>query len=167
MNLSNLRILNTRPLGQNKKLSRAIQQAQGIVVELPTIQIEATPSIWVQNLSNLNAFNHTIFTSVNAVKYFFKGLQAHNIVWNHHIKVAAIGKMTAQSLQQFHIYSTTPIISDSEHLLELPFFTNLKNTLLVKGKGGRTLIEDTLRQKNELNETIRILNFLVMSNENS
>jgi uroporphyrinogen-III synthase len=145
--LKNLRILNTRPLGQEKSWSLAIKNAGGIAIEFPLLAIEYLPSDWTKTLPNLNLVDFAIFISVNAVNACFTILEKQQIIWPANIQVIAIGKATAKALIEQGIrVDFTPSIEDSEHLLSLPCLQNIaeKNILLFKGEGGRSLIEETL-----------------------
>ncbi|MFC3908000.1 uroporphyrinogen-III synthase [Legionella dresdenensis] len=142
IDLTGLRVLNTRPFPQNKPLSRSITNAGGEVIECPALEIVA------------NAFqppehgkaDYAIFTSANAVTY----AQASLKNWPQHMQVIAIGQATANALQQYGITVTAiPTSADSENLLALPMLQHISQStiLLFKGVGGRTLIADTLRQR--------------------
>lgn len=145
--LKNLRILNTRPLGQEKTWSEAIKNAGGIAIEFPALSIDYLPTSWVHSLDKLNNINQAIFISANAVNACFSALQAQQIAWPSSIQVIAIGKATKKALIAHNIsVNFTPDIEDSEHLLALPCLQRVhgQNILLFKGEGGRLLIEETL-----------------------
>lgn len=145
--LNGLRILNTRPKEQASALHQQIQDAGGISIVFPTIEIKESYNEGLA-LPNLNEFKLALFISSNAVGYFFKLLAAKAIQWPKHIEVLALGESTALSLKQHHIHATTPLTPDSEHILELinPHELQGKHVLLLKGEGGRTLIEDYLKK---------------------
>lgn len=147
--LQGLRILNTRPQDQAQKLSQQINNAGGVVIELPTLEIKATNN-WFNSLPDLEKVDHAIFISANAVHYCFTQLNVHQIGWPASIKAIAIGHGTAAILHEFNIpINAIPEIPDSEHLLALDLLQQLekKNVLLFKGKGGRPLIEEQLLQR--------------------
>lgn len=140
--LKGLRILNTRPREQAHILSQQIRDAGGVVIELPTIEIQAQHT-WLEQLPDLTQVQQAIFTSANAVEHCFKYLNN----WPSTIQVIAIGQGTAKALTHYHIpIHATPQIADSEHLLRLPSLSHPQNQtiLLFKGEGGRGLIEETL-----------------------
>ena len=88
--------------------------------------------------------------STNAVHYFFKGLEAHQITWPESITVLAIGQTTANSIKQYHqghLYQ--PTIADSEHLLQLESVQQIagQTVLLITGRDSRPLIATTLHKK--------------------
>lgn len=148
--LNGLRVLNTRPTGQAESLSVAIRKANGVSIELPTILIEPTSNEWISHLPNLSTIKHAIFISVNAVNYFFKELKKRHIQWNQNINVSAVGNATANALKVLNIdVHHVPPHANSEDLLQLGALKKVKNQriLLVKGEGGRVLIEDTLLER--------------------
>ena len=150
MNLGGLRILNTRPTDQNEALSHAIKAARGISIELPAIGIEPTSTEWLNPLAQLTSISQAIFISRNAVHYFFEAINQHGIIWPPTIQTIAIGLATASALQQFNIHvNHVPTEADSEHLLKLPSLQqiNQQHILLIKGKGGRMTINDTLMSR--------------------
>ncbi|KTD68550.1 uroporphyrinogen-III synthase [Legionella steelei] len=148
--LHGLRILNTRPRDQASQLSQSIRDAEGKVIELPTLEIEATNTHWLNLLPDLKTVDHAIFISANAVRYCFNQLNQQNIEWPPSIQVIAIGQGSAAAIQEFGIQvSAIPVVPDSEHLLALETLQQpeKQNVLLFKGKGGRPLIEEQLIQR--------------------
>ncbi len=148
--LSGLRVLNTRPLGQNTSLSQTIQNAGGTSIELPAFAIESAPEDWSSSLLRLDTIQQAIFVSTNAVIYFFTKVKEQRISWNPAIKITAIGKATATALENYGVVAhNVPLVADSEHLLALEDFTRIaqQNILLIKGENGRPEIANTLRQR--------------------
>ncbi|MGC1181619.1 uroporphyrinogen-III synthase [Legionella sp.] len=147
--LRGLRILNTRPHKQAASLSTAIRAGGGSVIELPTLEIQATPD-WLHSLPDLKKINQAIFVSANAVEHCFMQLNQANISWPSSIKVIAIGQGSTMMLKQFdtHVHMI-PEMPNSEHLLVINSLQQpqKQNILLVKGKEGRTLIEETLSSR--------------------
>ncbi|WBV63367.1 uroporphyrinogen-III synthase [Legionella pneumophila 130b] len=98
----------------------------------------------------MTSVNQAIFVSTNAVRYFMMELASKNINWPNSIRVTAIGKGTSRVLNEFNIQvSDVPELPDSEHLLTLNSLQQIRNQtiLLVKGEGGRQLIEEYLMLK--------------------
>lgn len=138
-----LRILNTRPLGQNQALSQAIYDAGGIPIECPALRIEPIHSKWWRVQEDLRSIDWAIFISTNAVHYCFEKIN----VWPDSIRVAAVGEATANALRQRGVrVDEVPLISSSEGLLSLEAMQRVygQTILLVKGENGRTLLADTL-----------------------
>lgn len=147
--LNGLRVLNTRPKKQGQELAKLINNAGGISLDCPTLEIRATPTHWLQKIPHLNTVEQAIFISANAVEYTFEEMNRKDIAWPTSIKVIAIGQGTARALQNYQIeIDKIPLIPDSEHLLSLmnPTLKN-KVILLFKGEGGRAVIENALQEK--------------------
>lgn len=144
-----LRILNTRPSGQNSSLSTIINSAGGQSIELPAITIEPVHN-WMQHLPSLNSIKQAIFISPNSVNLFFDALKNQRMNWPSSIAVMAIGKTTEATLESRGIkVECTPSEANSEGLIQLPMLQAIKNetVLVVKGEGGRPLIGDTLHNR--------------------
>lgn len=143
--LHGLRVLNTRPKQQARPLAKAIEHAGGISIHLPVVSIEQTEATWKTTVPALDNFQYAIFTSPNAVQYFFSEISPNT--WPLHIKIFALGQGTAKALIQQNLPTPTlPNQADSEHVLMLDALQHIKNKkiLLIKGQGGRTLIHTTL-----------------------
>lgn len=154
LTLKGLRILNTRPQAQCQLLNQAINAAGGIAINFPTLVIKKTAvSTWLESLLLAKQAEQAIFTSANAVNFFYQACYQHHFNWPIQIIVSAIGQATAQALlaqntQVDHI----PGDENSEGLLALPHLQNIekKLILLVKGKEGRSLIAETLKERGAL-----------------
>jgi uroporphyrinogen-III synthase len=148
--LLGLRVLNTRPKLQAQTLSQEIINAHGQVIECPLLEINATATVWMNNLPPLDTVDIAVFISSNAVHYCFEALLREKIQWPQHIHNIAIGHATAKTLQKYHIaVHDIPDVADSEHLLECAALKKPwnKKILLFKGIGGRPLIEQSLLQQ--------------------
>src|SRR3990167_1133335 len=146
--LKNLRILNTRPTAQAHTFSQALRDAGGISIELPTITIVPTARDWITCLPPRASFAYAIFISPNAVLHFFNAEPPSS--WPLTLQTIAIGNGTRRACAHRGInVHLVPIYADSEHLLALEALQHIqsKTILLIKGKDGRTLIEDTLIQR--------------------
>lgn len=148
--LTGLRVLNTRPKEQAQVLSTQIRAAGGIAIEFPTIEIQEQEPQDIDMLSMLIQAQHAIFVSANAVHSCCMQLKRHGIEWPRQINVVALGEGTAMQLKKQHItVHNSPQFPDSEHVLALPCFQHIQQQtiLIVKGEGGRTLLEQSLQQK--------------------
>jgi len=148
--LKGLRILNTRPQNQAHQLSQSINEAGGLSIELPVLEIIATDSKWINSLPDLSKVQQAVFVSANAVYHCFSQLNQRHIHWPSTIKVIAIGQGSARALAAFKVQvSAMPDVPDSEHVLALKTIQELKNQtmLLFKGEGGRPLIERSLLER--------------------
>ncbi len=142
--LQGLRVLNTRPIKQGLELSQKIREAGGISIDCPALAICATQKNWLSTLPALPEITLAVFISRNAVEYFFSEMEKAKIKWPPGIETIAIGKATASALEKCAIpVHHTPEVADSEHLLNLAIMKDIhqKKILLVKGTGGRPLLE--------------------------
>lgn len=148
--LNGLRILNTRPAGQNQTLSQEIIAAGGIPITLPALVIEPTEETWVKQLPDLSHVDGCIFISANAVNYFFINLKKYGLTWPNTIKTIAIGRATAHALTNWSIrVDGIPKVADSDHLIQLADLQQIKGQtfLLIKGIGGKKDIAHTLLKR--------------------
>lgn len=144
--LQGLRVLNTRPQDQAEPTSQAIRAAGGQVIALPCLAIQALPPDWLIPLGSLDRYDLAIFISQNAVNYFFRQLPEP---WPSDLVAVAIGQATAEALNAAGVGEIRlPQAADSEHLLQLPELQHIhrKQILLVKGEGGRELLQRDLTQ---------------------
>lgn len=100
-------ILVTRSVGQSNQFSDSLTNQGATVIELPALEI-TPPSTWQpldEAISQLSTFEWLILTSGNAVEYFFQRLatQKKNRSVLNNLKIAVVGKKTAQILKQYHI----------------------------------------------------------------
>ena len=161
---SGLRVLNTRPLGQTASLSRALTQAGAVSLELPLLRIAPTAPTWSLNLPNLTQIHHAIFTSPNAVDCFFNVVSP--TLWPNSLHTVCIGPGTAATLAKYLTADPKiPSVATSEHLIDLACFKHPEKhaILLIKGLQGRTLIEDTLKQRKATVFTIPVYQRIALS----
>lgn len=144
-NLKGLRVLNTRARHQAGPLSNAIQNAGGISLELPLLNITPSTEIWEKKLPPHEQIQKAIFVSPNAVNFFFA--QVDQTTWSDTIQTFTLGQGTAQALKQHNI-TPKPGLNQttSEQLLRHDALQNIQqqNCLLIKGNNGRPLLESTL-----------------------
>lgn len=150
MSLNGLRVLNTRPLHQAQALNEQIRLAGGCALSCPTIAITASHSKWVEELPDLADVKQAIFTSANAVNYFFDELKHRQITWPTSIHIIAIGEGTRSALLSYDKkVDSLPIESHSEGIVNLPTLQAVadQSILLIKGKDGRNVIRQTLLKR--------------------
>lgn len=112
-------LIATLPLaGRTVVITRAQDQADEFVTELehygarvmvcPTIEISALESYELldEAIDHLYGYDWLIFTSVNAVDYFFRQLQARRRDTSEldELRVCAIGQATAETLRDLHVH---------------------------------------------------------------
>lgn len=136
-------VLVTRAVAQAEPLAAAIVAAGGRPILLPALEIEPlsarppalTPD-WI------------IFISPNAVRH---GLAQVRDLAAGRTRYAAIGPATARALIEAGVHQILRPKGgfDSESLLALDMFAGMagQQVLIVRGKGGRSLLADTLRQR--------------------
>lgn len=88
--LAGLRILNTRPADQAAPLSLKLRTLGAEVVELPAIELEPLDF----EPAGEDAYDWIVFTSANAVRYYWRGAPAKPAP----AKICAIGPATAAAL---------------------------------------------------------------------
>lgn len=149
INLSDLRILVTRPKPQGKVLVHKIHRASGIAEYFPTITITplSTGKDFQQTLMLKSPWDWLIFVSPQAV---YTSAKALRLAWPKlsGTGIAGIGQGTAQALHRagFSMVTYPPNQWDSEGLLQLPQFRNLvgKKIAIIRGMGGREILHQAL-----------------------
>ncbi len=157
--LDQLRVVVTRPAHQAEHLCHLIEQAGGIATRHPVIEIIAPDNIQAtqDKLSRLKNCSVAIFTSANAVEWLFQ-LASPSFHWPQGVQVAAIGKSTANALRAHTI--SVDIIPEqgfnSESLLAAAAMSSVsgERIVILKGKGGRKLLAETLLQRGATVEDI-------------
>ena len=148
--LKGVRILVTRPREDAPSLCRAIEHSGGIPVHLPTIAIAPiAPSSLQEEKQRLNSADIHIFISRNAVRL---GLRHYPYLLEPSTVTIAVGGGTANTFQDITKHQVTLIPKagfDSEGVLALPELQQLSGKVFViyKGEGGRSLLEQTLKDR--------------------
>jgi uroporphyrinogen-III synthase len=139
--LKDVTVLVTRPVAQASKLCELIAAHGGKAVAFPTIVIEP-----IDAAPPADAVDWLIFISANAVRC---GLPL--LTRGASTRIAAIGKATAAALAENDIrVDAMPLgHTTSETLLAHPALANVQtqSVLIVKGVGGRELLQDELLQR--------------------
>lgn len=147
MSLQAQTIVITRSVDQSKELAKQFTQLGAKPILFPCIQISIIDSnvAWQALQPPPEKIDCAFFVSVNAAKYGLQPLQQHvaNIQ-----QIAAVGSATAKQLQSMGMANVVLPQNqfDSEGLLALPQFQQLagKDIVIIKGVGGRTLLNETL-----------------------
>lgn len=148
--LKGLSVLVTRPEHQADALCELIEQAHGRPVRFPAMEISATkqPDAAKACLEQATRADLMIFVSRNAVEYAFPLLPD---ALPADIDIAAVGKATAEALHKFGLDPTLVPDSrfDSEGLLALEALSDMHNkrVILIRGNGGRALLEQELGKR--------------------
>ena len=97
------RIVVTRTRQQASELVSLLEENGAACLEYPTIHIEPVEDYTILDtaLDNLADYQWILFTSINAVTWFFKRLAAlgHDTRHLHGVRIAAVGRTTANQLQ--------------------------------------------------------------------
>lgn len=146
-NLQGIKVLVTRPRHQAASLADAIEKAGGEAIIFPVIDIRPTPLAQWQ-LPDWYHVDWVIFVSSNAVLYFNEQLSP---VVGNAIRYAAVGAGTAKAMRQAGLtVDLAPAEKvGSEGLLNQPQWQDMQgqHVVIVRGKGGRELLADTLRAR--------------------
>ncbi len=140
MKLAGARVVVTRPAGRGESLCERIKAAGGEALSFPVIDIHALDNVQPPD----GRADCIVFTSVAAVEH------GARLVSSAGMETAAIGRATANALRDAGIAPAhVPEREESEGLLALPAFGNVagKTIWIVKGRGGRDLLADTLRER--------------------
>src|SRR5574340_434398 len=150
--LAGLRIAVTRPRDQAAPLARRIEQAGGIPLLFPLLDIEsaADQAALREQVSRLAQFDLAIFISPNAVQYGMAAIRAAGELPKN-LKIATVGQGSAKALRELGVTKVIAPVErfDSEGLLALPELQNVAGwrVLILRGDGGRELLGDTLRAR--------------------
>ncbi len=152
-NLREFTVLVTRPEDQAGHFIDMINSSNGTAINLPTIDIAASPLNDEQKkkLHNLADVNIVIFVSVNAVNYALEALKSLKMTFPENLIVAAVGPSTASALQQNNVQVDIVPESDfsSEGLLATPELDEIagEKILIFKGQYGRELLSAELEER--------------------
>ncbi|WP_404392548.1 uroporphyrinogen-III C-methyltransferase [Pseudoalteromonas phenolica] len=135
----------TRPSGKGEQLKAQLKQHQIAYLHTPVLSLTSI-TLDAQQLAPLDNADVIIFISQDAVQ----SLAEQYPTLPAHAKLFAVGEQTAQAIEaHFSRKADFPEQQDSEGLLALKALQDLdaKQCVLVKGKGGRTLIAKTCKSR--------------------
>ena len=145
------RILNTRPAPMGAELSQQLTELGLISVDYPVILNQATQPDFAQCpqfIDDPDCF--WIFISKPSVLFFNQFLTNSGVkAFKPAGKVFAVGKSTALELEKCHfqLKVEAPEEANSEALIAMESLAKAKKVILVKGVGGRGLIQHELSNK--------------------
>jgi len=150
--LKGKKILVTRPARQADHLCAMIEEAGGVPIRLPAMDIQAIAGSSGLDviLSGLHNYDSAIFVSRNAVFYAMPLVDGKTLAG---LRIIALGEGTADALSAagLHAVAHGGAQADSEALLALPLLqeTAVRNRRIIifRGAGGRKLLADTLRAR--------------------
>lgn len=150
--LSGCGVAITRPPEQAYRLVERVRAAGGTPISFPLLEIVPIDDFTAfdEVISRLSTFDWALFISSNAVQH---GLS--RILINHalppSLRYAAVGPMTAAELAVFGLRDVLIPQDrfDSESLLNLPEMQDVagKRCVIFRGRGGRELLAQTLRER--------------------
>ncbi|BAZ92730.1 uroporphyrinogen-III synthase [Thiohalobacter thiocyanaticus] len=154
--LAGWRVLVTRPEAQAGPLCERLAAAGAEPVPFPVMEIRFLNGVrWP---APLDSFDYALFVSVNAVTAF--RAQAAGAGWPAGVKTLAIGRQTAAAMTAagIPVSLAAPSPFTSEALLALPDLQRLADCSIVilRGRGGRELIRDTLCQRGARVEALEL-----------
>lgn len=147
-------ILVTRAASANSQFRQMLEAKGATVLEMPALVIKP-PSSWLkldQALADLSSFNWLILTSANAVSYFYQRLTqlGKNNQDLTNLKIAVVGKKTAQFLSKYHLqpnFIPPNFIADSL-VANFPEKLSGKKILFPRVEtGGREILLQELEQQ--------------------
>ncbi len=148
--LQNKWVVNTRAKHQAQPLNKMLIAAGANVIQFPLLNIEAPENLEKveQQLASLEDYDLAIFISINAVKQTLNKIDA-NILQK--LKLACVGEKTGLALKEhgLDIDFCPERFFNSEALLALDAFQQFipgKKITLIKGEGGRNLLEKSLQK---------------------
>ena len=155
--LQGKRILVTRAATQASQFTELLINKGATVIEMPTLAI-VPPTSWEpldQAIADLGSYDWLILTSANAVESFFGRLQnaGKDSRALHRLKVAVVGRKTAEVLAKFGIMpDLVPIdfVADSllDAFLASDHVLNGKKMLFPRVQsGGREILVEQLQQQ--------------------
>ena len=159
MNLSHVRALVIRPQPQAQSLAQAIEAVGGQAWVMPMLTINPLPETQAMKecLLMLDRFDLVIVTSRPAARL---GLDLIDRYWPQlplHLRWFAIGSGTADELERFDIrVRHSSAGTDSEALLGMLSGVRGQRILMIKGTGGRPLLEEQLLDQGASVETIEV-----------
>lgn len=151
--LQDLYIAVTRPVEQAQSLCQLIFKHGGHAIPFPLIAISALEDyqLFEQQLTRLETTDWAIFISSNAVEFAMPRILKKHGKLPENLKFAAIGHQTASTLTRYGVHEVLIPRTrfDSETLLALSELQDVvgQTIAIVRGKGGRELMADTLKSR--------------------
>ena len=142
----------TRPRDEAYRSAAALETLGAEVLLAPTIEVRpiSDPAPLDAAIDRLASYDWLVFTSANGVRFFLERLtgRGRDLRALGHLKLAAIGPMTALALARFHLTADlVPETYRSEALAaELLQHAPGRRILLARADRGRTVLKDELQQ---------------------
>lgn len=151
--LRGLRIVVTRPQGQAKALTRALEELGAEVTALPTIRVAppADPRPLRASAGSLKRYDWIVFTSANGVAFFWEALRHAGLEADAlgAVRIAAVGPATAAAIEARggRVDLVPPVFVAESVAISLSQRTLLsgKRILLPRAQEGRQALPTALR----------------------
>lgn len=150
--LAGLKVLVTRPRDQAVALAQRIEQAGGVPLLFPLLEIAPVedPGALHRQVARLAQFDLAIFISPNAVNYGIAAIRAAGGM-PPALRIATVGQGSAKALRELGVAGVIAPAErfDSEGLLALPELQQVAGwrVMIFRGDGGRELLGDTLKAR--------------------
>lgn len=147
-----MRILVTRPAGQQQPLMQALQSAGHQPCHCPALLIEPLPvsEDTRRRLMDLDLYHAVFFASANAARLALSAMADLWPQWPVGVHWLAVGKATAAEMATWHLSPEVPAEGfNSEAVLALPCLQmlNEKKVLICRGDSGRELLANALSSR--------------------
>ena len=142
-----LRILLARADRTLPEAQQALEQRGFSVMPAPVLTLRPeTESVADRAAAQrLDQFDAVIVISEAAAEFGLKRLETFWPQWPLHPRWYAVGARSARALEARGLAVTVPSPETTEGLLALPALAQAQETLLLKGAGGRPVLEATLK----------------------
>lgn len=150
--LSGKGVLVTRPAHQAGNFSEQLEREGAIPILFPTTKIIVDPvgkTQLLQSLTNHEQYDWVIFTSQNAVTFFWEQVEKSGLSSDHFktTKIAAIGPATKQKLNNLGLtVNAMPEIYIGEEIVKSLGELRAQQILLPRAEGARTELVDELNK---------------------
>ena len=153
LKINKIALISTRPYEKNICLLRELENTNVSLLNFPLTEIVGLKDYveFDSILNDLKKYQHIIFISTNAVRYFIERFKNLPIKLPDHIILSSIGPSTQEALKnEFNRNVYCPKETyDSKNLMKNKIFDNLKDkkVLIIRGGGGREVLKDILEEK--------------------
>lgn len=155
--LRNKKVLVTRAEHQSKSVEKLLNYKGAETERLPMIAIRAIEDqSYIKNMvTQLESINWVVFTSVNAVNYFFEALEQYEVKVHFltDLRIATVGEKTKAAVEKIGYRSNFVPIEYTAHMLakQLPIFGHERILIPQSTKANNEYVE---LLKNQCEEVI-------------
>lgn len=152
------RIVMTRPIEEHDQSARALEALGAEVLSAPTVAILPLEDFGPLDraIARLREFDWLVFTSSNGVRAFLDRLESlgDDLRALGHLKLAAIGPVTAQALARYRLRADVVPESFRSEALATALADHVAGgrVLLARADRGRTVLKDSLEQVAEVEQ---------------